>query len=290
MNKTAALAGKLLDAATDPKLANQVMPKVARLLKQGHPVQATVHESSKTAEADKQAMAQAAFAAWAIARGKTYTENECKAMLDRLGVPFVTAEEGKAKRKSGPLAVGETVYPDRNQNTNEQNSDACRKYHLQIGQVEKVERDGVAVRFEDNRLVRFEGGNTPGKDIGLYRGTPANVVEQRPTGKAAVEIVYISDKNAKPPTKTQVEQVLDYVEKGEARGESRNKAYYTGLALKQSEGKNGYYFTIFSQQRDRFPRSINPRKGTVLYIGRLGGRPGGWMKEYEKMVAGVQSE
>lgn len=283
MNKTAALAGKLLDAAAgNSKLRTQVMPKVARLLKQGHPVQATLHESHKEAAEDT-----AAFAAWAIMRGKEYTEQECRAMLDRLGVPFVTAEEGKAKRKSGPLDVGETVYPDRNQNTNEQNSEACAKYHLMLGQVEKVEKDGVAVRFEDNKLIRFEGGNTPGKEIGLYRGTPANVVEERPTGRAAIEVVYISDKNAKPPTKTQREQVLDYVEKGEARGENRNKSYYTGLALKQSEGANGYYFTVFSQQRDKFPRAMNPKKGTVLYIGRLGGRPGGWKAEYEKMMAGV---
>jgi hypothetical protein len=281
MNKKAALAGKLIRTASEnPAVAKEAMKKAAALLKQGHPVQATLHES-----ADKQAGPDtAAFAAWAIARGKVYSENECKAMLDRLGVPFVELEE-RAAPKRGPLAVGETVSPDAYNNSNEQNVDACKKYHKQFGEVEKVDKDGIAVRFDDNKLVRFYGENKPGKALGLGRATRPSVVESRPSGRAAIEVIYISDKNAKPPTKSQIQQVLDYVEKGELKGESRNKSYYTGLALKQAEGKSGYYFTVFSQQRDKFPRSMNPKKGDVLYIGRLGGRPGGWKAEYEKMMA-----
>ena len=111
------------------------------------------------------------------------------------------------------------------------------------------------------------------------------MVTERSGGRAAIEVIYISDKNAKPPTKSQILTVQEYVDKGLLKGEKRNRSYYSGLALKQAEGKNGYYFTVFAQGRDTYPRSINPKKGTVLYIGRLGGRPGGWKGEYEKMMA-----
>lgn len=286
MNKTAALAGKLLRTASEhPEAAKKIMPKVARLLKQGHPVQTTLHDA-----ADKMAGKETAdFAAWAIARGKKYSPQECQAVLDRLKVPFIALEERVAPKR-GPLNVGETVSPDAHSNTNEANSDACKKYHHQYGQVEKVERDAVAVRFDDNRLVRFEGENKPGKSLGIGRATRPSVVNERPAGRAAVEVIYLSDKNAPAPSKSQIQTVLDYVEKGEAKGEKRNRSYYSGLALKQAEGKKGYYFTIFAQGRDTFPRSINPKKGTVLYIGRLGGRPGGWQGEFAKMTEGLEGE
>ncbi len=282
MNKTAALAGKLLRTASDnPSLAPVLMPKVARLMKQGQAVETTIHDAS----ADKQAGRDtAAFAAWAIARDKKYSLNECQAVLDRLKVPFIALADRKAPKR-GPLAVGETVSPDAYSNTNEANADACKKYHKQYGEVEHIDRDGIAVRFDDRKLIRFEGDNKPGKSLGIGRATRPSVVTERSEGRAAIEVIYISDKNAKPPTKSQIMQVQDYVDKGLLKGEKRNRSYYSGLALKQAEGKNGYYFTVFAQGRDTFPRSVNPKKGTVLYIGRLGGRPGGWKAEYEKMMA-----
>ena len=232
----------------------------------------------------------AAFAAWAIARGKKYTPDECRRVLDRLKVPFIAQSERKAPKR-GPLAVGETVSPDMYNNNNEMNADACKKYHKQYGEVEHIDRDGIAVRFDDGKLVRFEGDNKPGKSLGIGRATRPSVVSERQVGKAAIEVIYLSDKNAKPPTKSQTMAVLEYVQKGELKGEKRNRSYYSGLALKQAENKAGQmYFTVFAQGRDTFPRSINPVKGTVLYIGRLGGRPGGWKADYEKMLAEVESE
>lgn len=287
MNKTASslLRKMMRTASEDPAARQGLLPRIARLLKVGGPVPARLSTPTpKAAGVDT-----AAFAAWAIMRNKVYTEAEVRAVLDRLQVPFSVAAE-KTPPKRGPLQVGESVYADKYKNTNEMNTDICARYHLQMGQVEKVEADAVIVRFEDNRLVRFEGGNKAGRDIGLYRGIPATVVEQRPTGRAAIEVVYISDKNAKAPSKTSVEQVLAYVEAGELKGEKRNKSYFSGLCLKQSEGEKGYYFTIFSQQRDRFPRSMNPKLGTLLYVGRLGGRPGGWKAEFDAMLAKAARE
>ena len=232
----------------------------------------------------------AAFAAWAVARGKKYTPDECRRVLDRLKVPFIAQAERKAPKR-GPLSIGETVSPDAYNNSNEMNADACKRYHKQYGEVEHIDSDGIAVRFDDGKLVRFEGDNKPGKSLGIGRATRPSVVEERPVGKAAIEVIYISDKNAKPPTKSQTQAVLDYVERGEVKGEKRSRVYYSGLALKQAENKaNQFYFTVFAQGRDTFPRSLNPEKGTVLYIGRLGGRPGGWKKEYEDMLQELESE
>lgn len=287
MNKTAALAEKLLRMAADaPESAKVLMPKVAALLKQGAPVHATLHEGSvdKLAGPDT-----AAFAAWAIARGKTYSVQDCATMLDRLKVPMIELED-RVVPKRGPLKEGETVSPNAHMNVNEANVDACRKYHKEHGEVEKVDSDGVAVRFDDGRLIRFEGENKPGKFLGIGRSTRPSVVSQRSHGRAAIELVYISDKNAKPPGKARIQEVQDYVDKGELKGEKRNRSYYSGLALKQAMGKAGYYFTLFTQGRDKFLRSINPKKGTVLYIGRLGGRPGGWRAEYEAQMAAATPE
>jgi len=265
-----------------PETRAVVLPRLARLLKHGNPVKVEIREAL-----DKRALEDSFdFVEWAILRGKKYTANDTRGVLDRLGIPLIT-EADKKPPKKGPLQVGEQVYPDRNKNTNEANTDACRKYHLSIGQVEKVEKDAVVVRFEDNRLTRFEGGNVAGKAIGLYRGTPATAA---PTGKTEIEVVYIKDKEAKPPTLTQKEQVQDYLERGRQQSQDRHMNYYSGLALKQSEGKNGYYFTIFSRQRDRFPRAMNPQKGTLLYVGRQGGRPGGWQQELAEFRAALLGE
>lgn len=285
MNKTAALARKLLDLASEnPRVAKLASQKVSALLKQGHPVPVTHESAYKTAGPET-----AAFAAWAVARDKKYTENECRAVLDRLKIPMIEAEAA-APRRSGPLAIGETVSPDQYTNTNEANVDACKKYHKEYGEVEHVDATGVAVRFDDNRLVRFEGPNKPGKALGIGRATRPSVVDQRSEGRALIEVIYISDKNAAPPSKSRIMQVQDYVDRGEIRGEERSRVYYSGLGLRQAEGQAGYYFTLFAQGRDTFPRSINPKKGTVLYLGRVGGRPGGWMAEYEAMMAKAATE
>jgi hypothetical protein len=281
MNKSAALAKKLLQAAAEhPAAAPKIMPKVARLLKHGQAVEATLHEAM-----DKEAGDGHKFALWAIARGKKYTPGEAQAVVDRLKVPFISQAE-RTPSKRGPFQVGETVSVDKYNNNNEANSDACSRYHQQFGEVEKLESDAVIVRFDDNKLIRFEGPNKPGKSLGMGRGTRPSVVTERARGRAMIEVVYISDKKAKPPGKGRIEQIREYVTKGELRGEKRHQSFYTGLCLKQAENKAGqWYCTLFSQQRMKFPMSVNPQKGTLFYIGRLGGRPGAWEAEYESLMA-----
>ena len=256
--------------------------KIARLVKVGGPVLAKLHEA-----AEKEASADAAdFAAWAILRDKKYSASEARNALDRLRVPYVSAEDAP-KAKRGPFKIGETVTADKHNNADEANVDACEQYHQQFGQVEKIESDAVIIRFDDNKLIRFEGPNKPGKTLGIGRGTRPSAVSQATSGRAMIEVVYISQKNAKPPSKSQVEAVLEYVAKGEERGDKRSRSYYSGMCSKQGENKKDktYFFTVWAQQRERFPRSINPQKGTLLYLGRLGGRPGGWKGEYEAMLS-----
>lgn len=221
------------------------------------------------------------FVAWAVMKADRLDKNECKKMLDKIGVPFQESTDIKVTR--GPLAKGETVRCDAKKNTNQENVDECGKRDGQIGTVVDVDENAVVVEFTDGLrstgIERFDGRDA-GATTGLYRHTQAYE-----NGTSAVEVVYIKDENGAPPSKDRIDQINEYVERGTAKGENRSRIYYTGIALKQAEGKNGYYFTVFAQQRDTYPTSLNPTKGRVLYIGRLGKRPGGWKSEYAKMLA-----
>jgi hypothetical protein len=56
-----------------------------------------------------------------------------------------------------------------------------------------------------------------------------------------------------------------------------------------AHGQGGFYFSFFPTQRSTpiagaHPRSVNPQKGDLYYIGVLGHRPGGWQQDLEKMT------
>jgi ribosomal protein L21E len=222
------------------------------------------------------------FVAWCIMKGDKWDKNECQRALDKLGVPM--QEEGVVQTR-GPLEKGEMVECKAAKNTNAKNTDVCEQFDGKTGHVVDIDGDALIIDFTDGvrnfGKGRFEGKQS-GATTGLYRYTPS--VAGGADTRAMVEVVYISDKTAKPPTKERIEQIQEYVDKGTAAGESRSRIYYSGNPLKQAMGKNGYYFTVFSAQRDQYPTSINPAKGEVLYIGRMGGRPGGWKNEFAKMV------
>lgn len=298
MNKTAAevaLAKKLLRVAsrqTDKFKQKTLVQKAAAILKKGGPVQATVHD--KTAEIERTADERikkafkeesAAFVAWVLSEGKKWRPEECQRVLDKLKVPL---QESPDAPKRGPLEKGETVRPDKFKNKNPQNVDECEAYHDRIGTIVDVERGFVIVEFGPGKKVRFEG-NTSGTGTGLYRHTPAG--SGGSGSRAMVEVVYIKDKNAPAPDKRRMVQIQEYVEAGIEKGEERYNIYYSGLPLKQAIGKDGsYYFTVFAQQRAAFPTTMNPTKGDVLYIGRVGGRPGGWKADLAKKMAQAEAE
>ena len=221
------------------------------------------------------------FVAWCLMKKEDiFTASECQRVLDKIDVPFVEATTATR----GPLAKGEMVRVDATKNANPKNTDVCARRNEQVGSVTDVDGDALVVEFGTEK-ERFEG--TPsGKDTGLYRYPPPGAGGS--DRRALVEVVYIRDKNAKPDPK-RIEQVQEYVDKGVTKGESRAKVYYTGLCLKQGMGKNGYYFTVFPQQREMDVTSFNPGKGQVLYLGVIGHRPGGWKQEFAKMLVEAEA-
>lgn len=246
--------------------------------------------SAKYASLVKKAFSEESeqFVAWCILKDDKWNKNECQKILDKLGVPM--QEEG-ATTTRGPLEKGEMVECKAAKNTNSKNTDVCEQFDGKVGHVKDVDGDALVIEFSDGvrnfGTGRFEG-KASGATTGLYRYTPSDAGGANT--RAMVEVIYISDKNAKPPSKERMDQVEEYVTKGTAAGETRSRIYYSGNPLKQAIGKNGYYFTVFSAQRDQYPTSINPAKGEVLYIGRMGARPGGWKNEFAKMMAEASNE
>jgi len=239
------------------------------------------HSNAHVASLDKTAFKEetAQFVAWCVMKNDKWDAHECQRLLDRVGVPM---QEGEAKQTRGPLKVGEMVKVQASNCANAKNADLCHHLDGKVGKVSAVDDGALVIDFDIGVSGRFDG-TEPGKKTGLGRWTP---VSDQAAAKASVEIVYVSEKNEKPPSKLQIQLLEDYINKGLQAGESRSDIYHTGLGLKQAFNKEGqYYFSIFSQQRDIYPRSINPAKGTLLYVGLAGHRPGGWKAEFAQMMA-----
>jgi hypothetical protein len=238
---------------------------------------------------DKTAFTQesADFVEWALLNKDRVTAAEAQRLLERMGLEIQEPPAPGAGPKRGPLDMGEQVHVEKSKNTNSLNVDACEKWDDHVGTIHEVKPDFVVVQFEQGDRIQFMG-NDSGAKTGLYRWTPS-VAADKP-GRGVIEIVYVSDKTAPPPSTQQIEMVQDYVARGLATGESRVDVYYTGLPLKMAHGKDGFYFTFFPTQRltplaGAHPRSVNPAKGKLFYMGILGKRPGGWENDLAKKRA-----
>jgi hypothetical protein len=234
-----------------------------------------------------------AFIAWVIATQKPIQSAQVQRFLEsKLGrEPSEPASRAPAKR--GPLEKGETVLVNAYKNTNTLNTDACKEYHNRVGFVDDIGKDGVTIAFykgdaENPSNIpsgdkQFFSGKTTGKDTGLYRWTSRVQHQERSVGKRInFEMIYFSEKPN--VDKRSLEQIQEYVERGVDKGESRNRAYYTGQVGVFTFNKSGeMYFSLVTQQRDR-PTFINPAKGQLLYIGVLGRRPAGWLKDATEMM------
>lgn len=233
------------------------------------------------------------FISWVIAIQKPMSPDTVQRFLERhLGRTPTEPAESKP-RKTGPLEVGEPVFVDSYKNTNPANTDAAKHNHNRIGIVDSISTDGMTIAFyagdKDHPSKDMTGdkqffeGKASGKTTGLYRNTSvSDYVEHAVEKRLGFEVIYFSEK----PTvdRRRLEQIQKYVEKGMEKGEDRKKPYLTGLIGKFAYGKDGnMYFGIAAQQRD-VPTTISPSKGQVLYIGILGHRPGGWMRDVEEMV------
>jgi hypothetical protein len=229
------------------------------------------------------------FTSWGLARDKRWSESQMQKFCEQLGMEVLLPIDAPKPRR-GDLEVGESILVRAIENTNELNTEVCNKYDKQYGSVEAVDSEGCAVRFNNGQIVRFDG-TKPGKTMGIYRGSPVKDEPTEQTGKriALVEFIYLRDKNAKPPSKSRVEDIQEYVELGIAKGEKRNRVYYSGIPKVLKETKSGdIILSVRAQQRGAKWVSINPKKGKLLYMGKLGNRPGGWQSQWDKMMADAE--
>lgn len=238
---------------------------------------ASDNAQSKVAQ-DKVAFTQESmdFVRWALLRDERMSGHDCQVALERMGL-----ELSQPTKRTGTLQEGETVVVQAGVNTNPLNVEACEKFDQQAGVVQSVGRTTVVLFGQ----VRVEfSGTEPGKATGLNRHKPAasNV------GKPMIEVIYLRDPNARVSEYSK-EMVDQYIAQGLAAGESRSDIYYSGLFNAMAVGGKGFYFNISAQQRglvnDQPYRAFNPQSGKVLYVGRLGKRPGGWKAELAQLDA-----
>lgn len=140
----------------------------------------------------------------------------------------------------------------------------------------------IIVKFDNGQEVRLPDA-MKSRGVGVSKD---NGRQFKDPGGALVEFVYFSQKD-RPPTKEQMLQVEEYLEKGRALGEDRVPYYYSGIPTRIAMSKDGqFYFQIRAQQRGKNPfRTYNPEKGTLLYIGRMPfDRPKGWEREYTQLL------
>lgn len=222
------------------------------------------------------------FIEWVLMRNEEVSPVNVIKFLERQNIPFM---ETKPSKRGLPLAKGEMVQIKAEKCKRGDLLDLLKPVNEEIATVIETDGDDVILDFAKPGLknMRIDGG-VVGPDVGLYRYTPAEAALSDGRNSKLFEVVYIADKNAKPPSPENIKMVQDYIDKGLANGENRQRCYYTGLILGIYESKEGHqFFKIFSQQRDHFPRALNPYKGIVLYIGRLNQRPN-WKSDYQKMI------
>lgn len=228
------------------------------------------------------------FIEWALKTRAPMKPDAVERLIESATGMTPKAPEAKAPRKTGSLAVGETVLVDKYKNTNPVNTEACEQYHNRVGMVESATSSGVSIAFyrgdAENPSTELSGdkqyfdGLATGKSSGLYRWTPKPSYAAGGEGKKVLfELVYLRE--GQNVDRRSVEQIEKYVDIGEQKGENRSRVYYTGSVINFAYGQDGtMYFGLAAQQRDR-PTFINPSKGKLLYVAPLGRRPKGWKQE-----------
>jgi hypothetical protein len=197
-------------------------------------------------------------------------------LLGRSPAPYVK------KTKRGPnIEVGDLLMPKPSK-APAQNEDVAEQFKFEPGTVEKIDGDGVLIKFK-SQTARFFGHST-GTKTGLYRYTPKS---KYPTAKVHIEAVYFASKGEVEPYRRHV--VEQYEERGVARGEDRRRPYYSGYIIGFKTTKDGdNVITVMTQQRP-YPVTFNPKKGQLLYLARMRKRPD-WKTEYHQDVEDLQTE
>lgn len=232
-----------------------------------------------------------AFVKWVLHTQRAMGENAAARFIEKNTGREPSQPKDRPPSRRGPLTEGETVLVNKYKNTNSMNVDAAEEYHNRVGVVDRVGSDGLTIAFYRGDAERpskdlsgekqFFEGTASGKSTGLYRWTPKPDYMSGAGSRAMVEAVYIRANQT--VDRRSVEQIEQYVDRGEAIGQSRSRVYYSGVIAAFAIGKDGsMYFGVAAQQRDR-PTSMNPSKGELLYLGLLGRRPSGWKAEAQEL-------
>ncbi|OHD25097.1 MAG: hypothetical protein A2Y38_02835 [Spirochaetes bacterium GWB1_59_5] len=233
------------------------------------------------------------FIRWALTTQAPMSPTEVEAFVTRtLGVPLslpVKKRPGDRYRKGDQVEIIVAKHKDRGSDIG--------PYQLHNGKIGTVvETDGmdVLVAFKGEPApVRFGNGLKP-QGVGIYK----YVEPQDVPGSAKIEMIYLADPTSKS-SEDQKATVEVYL--GRGRGvEKRSANYYTGyvvLATTSAEGQ--FYFRGYPQQRMRvdpkaeggyMPRTFNPSKGKVLYLGLFGKQPANWEAELAKLDEALATE
>ena len=226
------------------------------------------------------------FVLWALKSQHRIPTDRVITFLERNGVEQAITDPSESKRGK-PLALGELVEVQSN-NAPSDLVDLLRPFHLQKGNIIKVEGDDIVIKLQGGDLVRVPGGVNSGKASGIYR---TSQMEDQGSMKH-LEVIYLPA-NEKAPNQVGIEVLKQYVDRGMAAGEERSENYFSGFVPNWKMSKdNNPYFMMWSQQRGGRPRTMSPNKGEVYYVGIVGRRPSGWQDELEKLLAeeGVSPE
>lgn len=226
------------------------------------------------------------FVDWVILNLKGHPWSEramqtfLEAQLNQEPTPFVS------KSRSGPgIEVGDLLLPKPDK-APPQNMDMAEQFKYEPGTVIEVQADGVLVKFKGGQVGKFFGTAT-GTPTGLYRFSEKAEYSEAATAKKLFECVYFSKPGEVEDYRKHV--VQKYIEKGEAKGESRSSCYYSGYIVGFKYTKDGnIIFTMNAQQR-QFPVTISPKVGQLLYLGVMQKRPN-WESDFERDVAQIAEE
>jgi hypothetical protein len=218
------------------------------------------------------------------------SEKDAQDMLERT-FNLETRAPASQSRGGPRFQVGDMVKIKAKKHKIGHTMDIYKKFDQKVGTVVKTPREDSSLSDDSDHgdaLVQF-GSGAPvripdamkARGVGIYKDDSS--YDMKSSGRM-LEMIYFSSKE-RPPTQEAMQEVENYIERGDQVGEDRVPYYYSGVPQMAAYSKQGnFYFKINPQQRTSKWRAYSPKKGTLLYLGVMGSRPSGWEREYEKLM------